>query len=1122
AYQITGITNGSLFLSDGVTPITNGQFITPAQGAAGLVFAPTSALTSPGSPFGFSVQASVDGTAGGLGGTTVAASVTVNPTPATGTPSITPAVASEDSQTSSGLVVTASDPNTVSYQINNITNGTLYQNDGVTPITNGQFITAAQGVAGLVFKPTLHRSTDSGSTFSFTAQASSTGDGIGLGGTAATASITINQITTPIYVTSVTSTSANGSYGLNGIVSINVGFSQPVTVTGRPTLSLNSGGTATLANTPTQTWPSNSISFTYAVQPGQNVANLDAASINALLLNGGTITDANGNAVNLTLPPTGDPASLGASAQIAVDTTAPNITLSTPIASSATPTINGTAGIAAGDSSTVTINVFAGSTANGTPTQSFITSRNAQTGAYSATGPSSLLTGSYTVQVAQSDAAGNKGYASANLVVGSAFVQLAGTPSADTTLSWNNSGETYLNVFDNNLNTYFDSPSVSGNWVQLDLGSAQTITGIAYAPRAGYELRMVGGYFQASNDPTFATGAVTIATVNSAPADGLTTVPVSLSAPYRYIRYVAPDNSSGNIAEMQVFGSTAAAVTPPVIISTAHTPTITPATTTTGTQTTSGLVITPNAQDTSATSLAYQITGINNGTLYLNDGVTAINNGAFISAAQGAAGLRFTPVAGLTSTASTFGFSIQASIDGTVAGLGGSVVGATITVNAPATPVTPPTQTVGQLTGASSASTTGSWNNAGNTYAKVFDGNTSTYLDSPVGSGNWVQIDLGSAQTITQIAYAPRVTYESRMTGGIFEASNDSTFATGAVTLYTIAGVPGYGLTTQNVTPGGTYRYVRYVAPANSFGNIAEMQVFGPGGTTTGTGQLTGTSSASTTASWNNAGNTYLKVFDGNTNTYFDSPNASGNWVQLDLGSPQTIGQIVFAPRVGYESRMTGGIFEASNDPTFVTGVATLYTITGTPADGLNTLNVSPGGTYRYVRYVAPTNSYGNIAEMQVFGSSGSSTTGGGTMGTPPTTTTSKLTGTASASTTASWNNAGNTYANVFDGSTSTFFDSPNASGNWVQLDLGAAHTITQIVYAPRIGYESRMIGGIFEVSNDPTFALGVTTLYTITSAPPDGLNTLSLSITGTYRYVRYVAPANSFGNIAEMQVGGV
>ena len=74
----------------------------------------------------------------------------------------------------------------------------------------------------------------------------------------------------------------------------------------------------------------------------------------------------------------------------------------------------------------------------------------------------------------------------------------------------------------------------------------------------------------------------------------------------------------------------------------------------------------------------FKITGINNGTLFKNDGVTQITNGTFITFAEGNAGLKFTPSANFNGNGS---FTIQASTSNGDAGLGGSTVNATITVN---------------------------------------------------------------------------------------------------------------------------------------------------------------------------------------------------------------------------------------------------------------------------------------------------------------------------------------------------------------------------------------------------------------------------------------------------------
>ena len=104
--------------------------------------------------------------------------------------------------------------------------------------------------------------------------------------------------------------------------------------------------------------------------------------------------------------------------------------------------------------------------------------------------------------------------------------------------------------------------------------------------------------------------------------------------------------------------------------------TVTNAATTENTQTTSGLVITPAAAD-AAFVTNFQITGITGGTLFQADGTTPIANGDFITVAQGAAGLKFTPTTGSLASGS---FTVQESTSGTVGGLSGTTVTATITV----------------------------------------------------------------------------------------------------------------------------------------------------------------------------------------------------------------------------------------------------------------------------------------------------------------------------------------------------------------------------------------------------------------------------------------------------------
>lgn len=108
----------------------------------------------------------------------------------------------------------------------------------------------------------------------------------------------------------------------------------------------------------------------------------------------------------------------------------------------------------------------------------------------------------------------------------------------------------------------------------------------------------------------------------------------------------------------------------------ANTPSVTGASTSAGTQTTSGLVITRNAAD-GAEVPYYQITGITGGTLFQSDGTTPITNGQFITVAQGAAGLKFTPTVGAVSGS----FQVQASTSNNTLGLGGSLVTATVAIS---------------------------------------------------------------------------------------------------------------------------------------------------------------------------------------------------------------------------------------------------------------------------------------------------------------------------------------------------------------------------------------------------------------------------------------------------------
>jgi len=175
------------------------------------------------------------------------------------------------------------------------------------------------------------------------------------------------------------------------------------------------------------------------------------------------------------------------------------------------------------------------------------------------------------------------------------------------------------------------------------------------------------------------------------------------------------------------------------------------------------------------------------------------------------------------------------------------------------------------------------------------------------------------------------------------------------------------------------------------------------------------------------------------------------------------------------------------------------------------TYNVATPGSYSQYRLNISANNGGGgiiqLAELQLMAASGTQTA-------------AKLTGTV-IGTAGSWNNGTSTVDKAFDGNVSTFFDAPTGNGAWAGLDLGSAKTVTQVKFAPRAGFAGRMVGGQFQVSNTADFA-SATTIHTIGSAPVEGsLTTQSVTVSGTWRYVRYLAPDGGYGNIAELEVHG-
>jgi hypothetical protein len=137
---------------------------------------------------------------------------------------------------------------------------------------------------------------------------------------------TVTRDVTGPTVTSVSSTTANGSYTTTATIAVTVTFSESVVVTGTPTLTLETGATNRTASCASGTGTA-TLTFNYVVQAGDTSADLDYVATNSLALAGGTIRDALTNNATLTLPAPGAANSLGANKAIVIDTAAPTVTV---------------------------------------------------------------------------------------------------------------------------------------------------------------------------------------------------------------------------------------------------------------------------------------------------------------------------------------------------------------------------------------------------------------------------------------------------------------------------------------------------------------------------------------------------------------------------------------------------------------------------------------------------------------------------------------------------------------------------------------------------------------------------------------------------------------------------
>ncbi|WP_084369682.1 discoidin domain-containing protein, partial [Microbispora sp. ATCC PTA-5024] len=236
---------------------------------------------------------------------------------------------------------------------------------------------------------------------------------------------------------------------------------------------------------------------------------------------------------------------------------------------------------------------------------------------------------------------------------------------------------------------------------------------------------------------------------------------------------------------------------------------------------------------------------------------------------------------------------------------------------------------------------------------------------------------------------------------------------------------------------------------------------------------------------------------DGNTGTRWASGFSDPQWLQVDLGQSYTISHVTLNWEAAY-----GRAYQIQTSQDGANWTTIYSTTTG---DG-GTDDLAVTGTGRYIRMYGTqrATAYGySLYEFAVNGTPG----GGGGGGT--------LLSQGRPATASSTENAGTPASAAVDGNTGTRWSSAFSDPQWLQVDLGATHTISRVALNWEAAY-----GRAFQIqtSGDGTTW---TTVYSTTSGTGGNQN---LTVSGSGRYVRVYGTqrATAYGySLYEFQVYG-
>lgn len=141
----------------------------------------------------------------------------------------------------------------------------------------------------------------------------------------------------------------------------------------------------------------------------------------------------------------------------------------------------------------------------------------------------------------------------------------------------------------------------------------------------------------------------------------------------------------------------------------------------------------------------------------------------------------------------------------------------------------------------------------------------------------------------------------NKMIGGYFEGANNVNFKRSHL-LARIDTLTSTHLQTLKINSTSKYKFVRYVSPPKSSGNVSEIKFYNEHGK-----ELTGKILASP------AREDYVnaeKAFDNNLETYFEGKNMDSSFIGLQLRTDEKISRIAFSPRTDNNDIYIGDLYE--------------------------------------------------------------------------------------------------------------------------------------------------------------------------------------------------------------------